>query len=275
MKKLYQCLDSIEICGNQLKCRFDLNNWHIMHNHDFWEIMVILEGSYNQLINGKHLLMPKHTTLLVRPCDTHRIEPGLPTDTHLNIVINQDFMREMCDFFDESLYERLLSAQSEPFHLTASQIQNLSNIARDLQLYPLNEQPRRLKRMLISFFLDLYQIQFDMKSVNYPDEFQKLFEALSHPDNIRLNVKDIVGLTGYSYSHFAKLFKSLTGISANEYLTKKKMEYASYALLKLNIPVTQLCFDLGFQSLGYFTNLFKKTYGVSPAQYKKLYHAKN
>ena len=49
------------------------------------------------------------------------------------------------------------------------------------------------------------------------------------------------------------------------------MEYAAYALTKLKIPVLNLSLDLGFSSLGYFSNLFKKFYGVSPLQYKKMF----
>ncbi len=214
--------------------------------------------------------MPRHTALLLRPGDTHYVVQGAPTDNHLNVMVNCEYMKEMCNFFDESLHNKLLSMPPAPLFLTASQERSITSVARELQLYPLNHLPQRLKRMLITFFLNFYQLQFDMKSADYPPVFQKLFQVLSQPENVKLSVKDLAALTGYSYSHFAKLFKTLVGVSANEYLTEKKLNYAAHALLNLNTPVTQLAFDLGYQSLGYFTNLFKKHYGMSPSQYKKL-----
>lgn len=261
-------LELYEIFGNELGCRIDPNHFPFLHDHDFWEIMVVFEGSCSQILNGQELIMHQHSALLLHPSDAHMLL-GNPADRHLNIMINCEFMREMCDFFDSSLYEKLLSTPATPFSLSASQVKSLLDIVRELQLYPLNQFPRRLKRMLISLFLDLYQLQFDMKSVDYPPALQKLFEVLSRPDSVNMEVNDLVALTGYSYSHFAKLFKAYTGISANEYLMEKKMGYAGYALLHLNVPVSQLAIDLGYQSLSYFTHLFKKYYGVSPMQYKK------
>ena len=270
-KSIYKCLDSIEICGNQLKCRFDLNNWFVLHNHDFWEIMIVLDGTYNQTLNNTPLIMPKYSAILLRPSDTHILHPGDPTDNHLNIVINCAFMKELCDFFDSSLYQKLSTVAPTPFYLTNSQQANMATIARELQLYPPTEQPSHLKRMLVSFFLNLYQIQFHLKNKDYPPEFQSLFEQISNPLNISMTVNDMVKSTGYSYSHFAKLFKSITGISANEFLTNKKLDYACYALQKTNISISQLCYTLGFQNPGYFTNLFKKYYGLTPSRYREKY----
>jgi len=271
MKKiLFKCLDVYEIFGNELRCRFDLNNYPIHHSHDYWEIMIILDGTYHQIVNEEEVVMPKHTALLLRPGDAHRITQSKPTDKHLTVMINCGYMKEMCNFFDESLHNKLLSTPPSPIFLTASQEQSITSVARELQLYPLNHLPQRLKRMLITFFLNFYQLQFDIKSAEYPPVFQKLFQMLSQPESVKMNVKDLAALTGYSYSHFAKLFKTLVGVSANEYLTEKKLNYAAHALLTLNASVSQLALELGYQSLGYFTNLFKKHYGMSPSQYKKL-----
>ena len=270
-KKLYQCLDAIEICGRKLKCRFDINNWHVMHNHDFWEIMIVTEGTYPQILNGEKLIMQKNAALLLKPSDVHIVQPSSPNDSHINIVINVDFMKEVCDFFDPNLFDALSVAPPQVLYLSASQFRNISDIAHELQLYPLDEQPERLKRLLLSFYLNLYQLRFHLKSLAFPEEFKKLFRMISLPENITISVQELAESTGFSYSHFSKLFKEITGMTANEYLTKNKMEYAAYALTKLKTPVLNLSLDLGFSSLGYFSSLFKKFYGVSPLQYKKMF----
>ncbi len=272
-RDLKKCLDSIEICGRKLKCRFDLNNWHVMHTHDFWEIMLITEGTYQQTINGKNLTLQKNHALLIKPTDVHCVHPGKATDAHINIVINCEFMHSVCDFFDDTLYHRLLVAAPQPLYLSTSQFRSIADIVNEMQLYPLNAQPDSLKRMLLSFYLNLHQIQLHLTNKHFPEEFKNVLSTLSLPQNLALTVTDIAELAGYSYSHFAKLFKKFIGVTASEYLTNIKMEYAAFALLKLNTPVTQLALDLGYQSFGYFTNLFKKHYGVPPSQYKKSFTA--
>ena len=127
-KKLYQCLDSIEICGRKLKCRFDINNWHVMHNHDFWEIMIVTEGTYPQIINGEKLIMRKNAALLLKPSDVHIVQQSSPNDSHINIVINVDFMKEVCDFFDPNLFDTLSVSSPQVLYLSASQFSNIFDI---------------------------------------------------------------------------------------------------------------------------------------------------
>ena len=272
MKQLYQCLDSIEIHGNKLTCRFDRNNWHILHNHDFWEIMIVTNGTYRQTINANELIIQKNTALLIKPSDIHCLHPGKFEDSHINICLNCDFMRSVCDFFDCNLYDRLLISSPKPLYLSTSQVNNISDIIQELQFYPSNKQPDAIKRLLLSFFLNLYQVQFHLKGNEHSDELKNVFRIISLPENINITVQELAERTGYSYSHFAKMFKSVTGITATEYLTKNKMEYAAYALTKLKTPILQLAMDLGYSSLGYFTNLFKKYYGVCPSEYRKAFN---
>ena len=72
----------------------------------------------------------------------------------------------------------------------------------------------------------------------------------------------------FSKFHFTRLFKSIYGSTPHQYLTKVRMEKAKL-LLQNEKTVTETCFDVGFESLGSFSGLFKRYTGMSPAKYQQ------
>jgi AraC family transcriptional regulator len=69
--------------------------------------------------------------------------------------------------------------------------------------------------------------------------------------------------------HFLKLFKNLNGITPHQYLIKRKLESA-YAMLNTGkYAVMEVCHLVGFESLGSFSNLFKKYYQIPPSSLSK------
>jgi len=65
--------------------------------------------------------------------------------------------------------------------------------------------------------------------------------------------------------HFLKLFKSRYGTTPHQYLVKLKLEHARTLLSTGKYSVSEACLLSGFESLGSFTNLFKKTFGLLPS----------
>ncbi len=71
-----------------------------------------------------------------------------------------------------------------------------------------------------------------------------------------------------SYSKFRKLFKELTGESPNQYHLNLRLDKAKELLNTTNLNVTEVAYNLGFESVFYFSKLFKKKNGVSPKSYR-------
>ena len=89
------------------------------------------------------------------------------------------------------------------------------------------------------------------------------------PKNLAMSVDDVAKMSGYSYSHLAKLFKKNVGVPIKKYLTKHKMEYAVEELCRGNLTIIEISENLGYKSLSSFMNVFKLTTGMSPNQYRK------
>ena len=71
-----------------------------------------------------------------------------------------------------------------------------------------------------------------------------------------------------SVFYFCKLFKKATGINFTEYVSRVRTEKAKNLLLNPNLRVSEIAFEVGFQSLTHFNRVFKKVVGQSPSEYR-------
>ena len=94
----------------------------------------------------------------------------------------------------------------------------------------------------------------------------KLFIDNNYADKIDLN--NISNEAYFSKFHFIRLFKSAYGKTPHQYLKYVRIEKAK-ELLKSDIPVSEACFLVGFDSLSSFSGLFSKVVGKSPSTYLK------
>lgn len=73
---------------------------------------------------------------------------------------------------------------------------------------------------------------------------------------------------GYSRFYFARSFRVAFGETPGSYLTRRRIERAKDLLRTVNLSVTEVCFLVGFSSLGSFSSRFRKLVGCSPSQYR-------
>jgi len=107
----------------------------------------------------------------------------------------------------------------------------------------------------------------------YPKEYltrqiiqAKYFIDNHFADNISLG--HIAAKAFISKFHFIRLFKSYYGITPCQYLTMVRIENAK-RLLKPGSAISAICFAAGIESVPWFTELFKKMTGSTPATFKK------
>ena len=69
--------------------------------------------------------------------------------------------------------------------------------------------------------------------------------------------------------HFHRLFSSAFGESPHEFVTSRRMDLAKRLLASGEMSVTEVCFEVGYSSLGSFSQKFHSLAGRSPSQYQK------
>ena len=87
----------------------------------------------------------------------------------------------------------------------------------------------------------------------------------------KLDVDDMARAAGLSRAHFSREFRAAFGESPHTYLLTRRMERAAALLRNTDRSVADVCFSVGLQSVGSFTTSFKRTYGVSPTDYRAAF----
>jgi AraC-like DNA-binding protein len=103
------------------------------------------------------------------------------------------------------------------------------------------------------------------------DLYRRIVQAkLFIDDNYasKIDAGEIAGEACYSKFHFIRTFKSIYGKTPHQYLTGVRVERAK-ELLERGVSVTDVCFAVGFDSLGSFIGLFKRRAGVTPSEYQR------
>jgi hypothetical protein len=70
--------------------------------------------------------------------------------------------------------------------------------------------------------------------------------------------------------HFNRIFRQVTGIPPNQFFYALRLENAKRLLLTTNTSVTDVCFDVGYNSLGTFIRRFTGLVGLSPSRFRSL-----
>src|ERR1700704_4817970 len=84
-----------------------------------------------------------------------------------------------------------------------------------------------------------------------------------------LDLDTMAGEAGYSRFHFARAFTAAYGETPRTYLTRRRIERAKTLLRTANLSVTEICFLVGFASLGSFSTRFPPLVRGAPSNYRE------
>jgi len=82
-------------------------------------------------------------------------------------------------------------------------------------------------------------------------------------------VKRLAEVSGVSEAHFARSFRQAFGIPPHRYLLTRRIEQASTLLRDTELPITEIAFATGWESLGTFGRTFRDVTGQSPSALRR------
>lgn len=85
----------------------------------------------------------------------------------------------------------------------------------------------------------------------------------------QLDVVALARSASVSQAYFSRSFKSAFGETPHQYLMSRRMERAMALLRAGDLSVTEVCFAVGFSSLGSFSTQFRRFVGDSPSAYRQ------
>jgi len=102
--------------------------------------------------------------------------------------------------------------------------------------------------------------------------FRKLCRArdlLIEVGDETLSITELAGQVGISPFHFIRQFESVFGMTPHQFRIQSRLDHAKLLLAKGQHSVTDVCMEIGFSSLGSFSDLFMRRVGISPSLYQR------
>ena len=125
---------------------------------------------------------------------------------------------------------------------------------------------------LLAFFADqlsaLSNQLITEKSNAEPPLVLKAREYIDKHKNEELSLADVAKAAGASVFHFCKVFHKATGLKFTDYVARVRLEDARNRLLNPNLRISEIAYDVGFQSLTQFNRTFKRVFGQSPTEFR-------
>jgi AraC-like DNA-binding protein len=84
-----------------------------------------------------------------------------------------------------------------------------------------------------------------------------------------LDVPTLARLAHVSEAHFIRTFRATFGETPHRYLQRRRVERSMFLLRETDRPVSEICLEVGFTSLGTFSRTFRKIVGESPSAYRR------
>lgn len=256
-----------------------------VHMHSVIEISYVYSGSCTQIINGHPVTLNKGDAVLLDTNTPHSIEKLGEHD----IVITVDMNKK---YFLDGIIQRI----SKDNYITKFLVNCIFNDKKDKQYIlfknqncdDLNLMFRKLmceyyKEDFEAYILDAYMILiFSLLASAYKesnftgynvDKKYQIFDILQYLEEnyLTITLEEAARHFNFNANYFSNYIKKQTGKTFKELIIQKKMSTACYYLINTDVPIYQICKDVGYENLGFFYQKFNDIYKISPQEYRDLH----
>ncbi|MGB1286592.1 MAG: helix-turn-helix domain-containing protein [Aggregatilineales bacterium] len=242
------------------------------HQHDFYEIFLIAEGSIEHHINGATDILKNGSLVFIRPKDAHFFRQYAGDNCKL---INLAFLVRTFDvittFLDFQADILLCSPQPPAQVLSHSDTLSLQNRLQywGRMLYGEKPRSRQTLRALLAHIISHYFISQQEPLAEMPPLWlTDLIRAMQESDNFIEGREALMRLANRTPEYIGRTFKKHLGLTPSQFINNLRLDYAGNLLLNTDRSPTDIAYDVGFGNLSYFYHLFKVRWHCSPNQYR-------
>ena len=247
------------------------------HSHEFFEFSFCVKGHSVNTVNGIPFPFQNGACIILRPSDVHAVtEYDKKVYEHIDLYAKKEKFEKLCKGLNETFYEKLMqetrpicfSLSNDVFNFLFNQSLLLKEMIADN-----NEYCEVLHASMLSTILSEWVRQTVYMQTYKPDWLQELLPKFNNVAFLQKNVTQIAAETGFSLPYFSTQFKKYIGVSAIEYLTKKRVIF-SKSLLTGNpsLRILDVSGMLGFENPSTFSKHFLREFKISPKEYRKQAH---
>ncbi|NSL87888.1 helix-turn-helix transcriptional regulator [Chitinophaga sp. Mgbs1] len=257
----------------------------VPHQHTFFELIYIVEGSGIQYVNGNSIRFETGHLFLLTPQDTHHFELDVRTrffflrfsQVYLNrqqtaLMYTQDWRQRMEFILGNASHQPgcLLYAAADK-QLVPALVDGLLKEDEGRQLYH-GEVISQLVNTLITIVarniaLKLPEQVKDNTAVMALNLIRYIQEHIYSPQELRAEV--VAKQFGISVSYLGRYFRKHTGENMQDYITNYKLKLVEIRLQHSDMRINEIAAELNFTDESHLNRLFKKYRGMNPSAFRK------
>jgi AraC-like DNA-binding protein len=245
-----------------------------LHSHGFFEISFCVKGHAVNTINGVPFDFQNGVCVILRPGDVHSLtEYDSKIYEHIDLYTPMETFKKICDAAHENLFRELINAETPIcFSFSNEMFSFLFDQSLLLKEMISNENPffQTLHASMISIILSEW-IKNKVYVKNFmPTWLNELLPKFNNINFVQKNITQIARETGFSLPYFSTQFKKHMGVSAIEYLTKKRVHLSKDLLAKdTKLRILDISGMLGFENPSTFSKHFMQEFKLTPKEYRK------
>lgn len=241
------------------------------HSHSHYEIYYLTRGRRRYFINNKIYIVSEGDVILIKPNTIH-YTASAEEGEHERIVLNftQDYIApQMMQKIDQLCTAACVTIPQSKRKNAEEILDKIANEYKTNDRYSPFLESELLSEFLVTLLRtgDAHEQPITSLS-NAEGAIIKLLDYININLSNSITLDNAAKIAGFSKSHFAKLFKDITGFTFNNYLQLQRLQKAQRLLEKTEDSITEISFECGFMSSGYFATVFRNYFGISPLSYR-------
>lgn len=252
---------------------YESRTWY--HWHDYFEMEFIVQGQAQYTVNGSNYNLDRGSCYMVTPADFHRLTSLTPL-VIFNVTFNDSVLTK-------EIYDRIhLCGQWPAITFSDSEMSFVEPVFyKLLEIYGSSPEtcPMRERAMadLLEFLVILYMQKIESREVPDSSVSRIVLQAISYIKynfKNKLTLQSVAATIPITPNYLGAKFKDQMGISFNTYLMHTRLAYAHNMLKSDKFSVEEVAYASGFGTASYFSDCFRKYYGYSPVEMKKILNIK-
>ncbi|MBR5543789.1 MAG: AraC family transcriptional regulator [Oscillospiraceae bacterium] len=262
-----------------------------LHRHTYIQINYVNRGKGVHIINNKRIDIAKGDVFIIPPYVPHVIFPGDNDNLEIfEFEFSVDFVLPAHENIEDAA-SYLDFAYLEPFIVMEEQVKPSFTLNEKAQIKIesiLNEALREfeerspgyllvvkallLKLLVITgreFSSEIRGTEFEKILNKYKKIVSAAMEYIQLNYNKNISLKELSDEVNYSRSRFSYLFKSVAGQTFVEYLNSVRIDRAIDLLNNSDKSITDISYEVGFNTISNFNKTFKHLTGYTPRNYRK------
>ncbi|MBQ6174217.1 MAG: helix-turn-helix transcriptional regulator [Clostridia bacterium] len=246
------------------------------HCHSCYELFYVSDGECRFLINDRFQDLKAGDFILIPPMVLHYTRYVFGSCTRTVILFRRQDIPEDVQRCMPGM-ERFFS-ETSVFQVPADHMPEvqacLESLAAEERMSDVCSLPMRRCDLIRLFLMCSRTCRFHPGSLSdIQTTDQQILNAaryISEHYTQPITTKDVAQAVGFSPNYLSRKFHMSAGIGLHEYIVFVRLHHAAQELISTEDSITAIALRCGFSDSNYFKDSFKKKYGVTPRQYRKL-----